>query len=306
MFCVSYKNILTKGIRIKILVALTIIIFSSNLFASGNCNFYLKEEMRRHCVEKKRDSSDYYSNYGYFYCRKFNSLLSETKNNKLTNFINITRPCLQKALNNEEIKKRSCQYSESHAFKSHPKCYIEGGYCKLDKQERLKVMSLVAGMNLIYKIEESLLQYMAVQKGCYNNNEHVGILESFKIIYEDLKNINNIGKEKIIKIFFSTPKTVESTVIFFQKAVSILKYGSSTETTNALASQYLKLKYNKTISTQTEECFKTLMEDCFKQQIITSGGGEEFSGVSDLALAIRRKPLDINQKLEKISNLKEK
>ena len=95
------------------------------------------------------------------------------------------------------------------AFESHPTCYKDSGYCSLTKEERLQVLSTVAGINLLLKLDESLLQYMSVVRKCVEAGEYNGIIETFNKILQDKENIKQFGQKKIKEIFFDIPKTTK-------------------------------------------------------------------------------------------------
>jgi hypothetical protein len=290
---------------ITFLIYSIFLLFSTNSFAQKDCSFYLKEEIRRVCLENKGDATDYFTHYGYFYCRKFNAVSTTNISSKLKSFINKTRPCLQKSLNHTKPKKLSCEKAEEYAFDTHPTCYAKGGYCKLDKNDRLKVLSIVAGINLLFKVDKSLLQYLGIHKECNDKNEYSGILESFKIIYEDKENLKTVGLERIKDIFFNIPKTSEKIIDFFKKAVSILKYGVSNSATNTVTNKYLELKYEGKLTAEKINCFDNFSNECM--------AGLDDLGLSKYEYAAYKKTSgyqvnqeqqeDINIKLKKISEL---
>ena len=281
-------------------------IFSCNIAiaANENCSYYLREEIRRGCLEKKNDSSDYLTHYGYFYCKKFEHLKSQTKNKKLEKFIKYTRSCLQGFLKEKKDKPIRCISLENYAFDTHPTCYVKGRFCELGIKEKLNVLSLVAGINLFSKIEKSLLQYLKIHKKCFDGREYAGIVESFKIIVEYKEDLKALGFNKIKEIFFSIPQTSEKIVDFFTKAVSILKYGQSSNENDFLSKQYLKMKYTRGLSPRAERCFETPTEKCLKSQNIKKLQNMATGKTLETISFANAKRDDINIKLNEISKLK--
>ena len=282
---------------------LTIFLFISlsyNITANENCSFYLQQEIFRGCLEKKNDSSDYLTHYGYYYCKKFENIENQTKEKKFKIFIKNTRSCLQDFLENKKPSSMTCVSLENHAFSSHPICYNKGGYCKLNKKERLEVLSTLLGINILFKIKKSLLQLLEVIRKCLGSKEYAGILETFKIISDDSENLKELSMKKIKKIFFSIPETSKKIVHFFIRSVSILKYGQSTDELDKLSAACLEVQYKRDPSLK---CFTNPTEKLFKDQNI-----EYSSKDIHMAKKLMNQPStqndDINIKLDKISKLR--
>lgn len=272
--------------------------YSKILIADDNCSFYLEQEIEKSCLFNEQSSSDYFTNYGYFFCRKFQTI--STTSNNIKSFVNKTRSCLQNELKKQN--KLSCNKIESIAFDSHPRCYKNSGYCTLTPNERQKIFSVVFGLNLLNKIDKSIIQYSSILHECHRSNENDSMYEVYRLISEDIINVKTLGFDLIKNIFYQIPDSVEKTDKFFKKALSVLKYGTSNKNTDKITDAYLVEKYsNKTVSNEIENCFNSYQKGCssYYQRYQIENSISQTSTMNSTKYLI-----DINQKLKEINDLK--
>ncbi len=282
----------------KNIILILLFTYTSILFADDKCSFYLEQEIEKTCLFNEKSSSDYFTNYGYFYCRKFQTL--STASDNIKSFVNKTRGCLQ-----EELKKKNklpCSKIENVAFDSHPKCYKNSGYCLLPPNERQKIFSIVFGLNLLNKLDKSIIQYASILHECSNSNENDSMFEVYQLISEDIYNVKTLSFELIKSIFYQIPDSVDKTDKFFKKALSVLKYGSSNKNTDKVTDAYLSEKYKtKNISNEFELCFNSYQKSCnnyYQRYQIENSISQATAMDNKIHIS------DINQKLKDINDLK--
>jgi hypothetical protein len=125
----------------KFLWPIILILSISSSFANSNCtpkedscDYYLclEEEMR--CGYK-----GFPLRYGYKFCQNFLDI--NTKSEELKNWLDKTRICLQESLDHSDLKQ--CSTLLNVSVKDHVKCYIDNGYCDLQKRDRRVVKKLI-------------------------------------------------------------------------------------------------------------------------------------------------------------------
>ncbi|XP_019856292.1 PREDICTED: uncharacterized protein LOC109584838 [Amphimedon queenslandica] len=96
--------------------------------ASGNCAFYSE------CVEKRVPCgpNGYALGYGGKYCIKFGENIDCFPANG-QQWINKVRICLETALVNSTVYRNNatCEDIKDYAFKTHPQCYLDAGFCSV-------------------------------------------------------------------------------------------------------------------------------------------------------------------------------
>lgn len=113
----------------------------------GTCDFYLCQELKNPC-----GLEGYNLSYGYKYCSRSKfKLLYEMKTTAGKDWVPKTFQCLERqnlmdslAIQQQnDLKKDTCKSIRKLAFKSHPDCYVEAGYCELSHAEQSNIIRLV-------------------------------------------------------------------------------------------------------------------------------------------------------------------
>ncbi len=164
-----------------------------------NCHYYLDLEKERGCWFHKNDVSDYLVKYGYKYCSSFENKLSEWDNPRKSWAIE-TRNCLQKYIRENEYK-YNCVQLEDKAFDSHPNCYKEAGFCKLDGKEKASVIWVALDLDIFLKPGKSFTQALALLRKCMTEqfNPIVSLYYSVATVAKHKTKFKNLAK-KILDI----------------------------------------------------------------------------------------------------------
>lgn len=113
----------------------------------GTCDFYLCQELKNPC-----GLEGYNLDFGYKYCSRSKfRLLDEMKTQLGKDWVPKTFQCLQNRNladsliieQQADLKKDVCKLIKKKAIKSHPDCYVEGGYCELSILEKSNIVELV-------------------------------------------------------------------------------------------------------------------------------------------------------------------
>jgi len=113
----------------------------------GTCDFYLCQEQKNPC-----GISGYNLGYGYKYCSKSKFELLDTMKTPLGKaWVPQVFKCLQKRSlvdslaieQDQELSQDTCKAIKKKAFKSHPDCYVEAGYCELSILEKSNIVELI-------------------------------------------------------------------------------------------------------------------------------------------------------------------
>ena len=108
----------------------------------SSCLFYDSLEVKFQCGKK-----GYPINYGKRFCLKFSN-----KRNRLSDegkeWLDSTRHCLQQSLYDLDPN-LSCKALRKKAFDSHIPCYLDNGYCGLDKKDRKLVIKTIFLSSLV-------------------------------------------------------------------------------------------------------------------------------------------------------------
>lgn len=113
----------------------------------GTCDFYLCQEQKNPC-----GIGGYNLGFGYKYCSRSKfDLLPKMKTPLGKSWVPQVFQCLQKrslvdSLSIEqqpELNQDTCKSIKKKAFKSHPDCYVEAGYCELTILEKSNIVELL-------------------------------------------------------------------------------------------------------------------------------------------------------------------
>lgn len=270
---------------------------------ASDCSLYLDIEKERQCLFNSPTETDYLTGYGYYYCRSFKKESKSTPT--ISKFVEDTLPCLQKKIKSK-YKEMSCGQIEEYAFQSHPTCYEEGNYCKLTQDQRKKIFTIVAGINVLFKIDKSLLQYMSIVKNCTKEGEYASIIYVFKTLLEDFENLKSISMDYIKSIFFDLPSSAKKIDDFFKKASAILGYGDSSKESQQAATAEAKFLYGSeaypTTFSQRASCLESDSRFCRENFSLSDIKTMEMIR-KQKSKASSEKAKDTNEQIKKIKNL---
>jgi hypothetical protein len=149
--------------------------------------------------------SSYPIAYGEKNCLKFQNNLSIFSATGQS-FIWSTMHCLQLALVATTACNSTCDSLTAAAFASHPKCYIEGGFCSLDIIDQLKVVWVI-GFDLF--TGPAMQQALQTAEGCGQQlleNAEAKIKDLLKLATNDVANavayLEQAAELNIFKTFF--------------------------------------------------------------------------------------------------------
>ncbi len=110
-------------------VWLSLLLFSLSALP---CDEYLQIHEDLEC---KR--SHYPKSYGYKYCTKFRSEINDQLSPQGLTWSKKTEKCLINKLSQKLVNDRvsRCSKVKKIAYSQHPGCYIESGFCELDKSD---------------------------------------------------------------------------------------------------------------------------------------------------------------------------
>ncbi len=123
-----------------------------------DCEYYL-------CIEaqKKCGSKGYLKSFGHKYCQRF-EMRSDTYFSLSTQkWIQQTKNCLIKKIDSFSSEKTSCKELRVKAFSSHVSCYVDAGFCEIDKKEKKKIYKIIGAAKLQPRIIKAGLQ---IRKSC--------------------------------------------------------------------------------------------------------------------------------------------
>ena len=120
-----------------------------------SCDFY------ENCIENTFScgASGYPMGYGKKYCSKFLQFYNDFPE-PAQKWIDLTLVCLKRALKPVAISQKTaytCDSIKNIAFKSHPQCYVDSGFCELFKPETMgeeNICKTLKGLWQVYEIKE--------------------------------------------------------------------------------------------------------------------------------------------------------
>lgn len=124
-----------------------------------NCDYYKKKQTALGCSK-----TNYLVSYGYRYCQIFEKKINRWKNQNKINWAKKTAQCLQ-----DKIKTNTtltCSNIESYAFKTHAQCYVNAGFCDLERLERVSIVLGIIRLNTFLKFKKSNEQYKQIRFLC--------------------------------------------------------------------------------------------------------------------------------------------
>lgn len=209
-----------------------------------NCDFYLKAE---EIVKCGRDGSLYLKDYGYYYCNEFKRE-SKSWSNQARKWVEDTGQCLQEMIFDNKNKRISpCSQMEEFAFDAHPICYKQYKICDLSIDEKLKIMSVVRGID--YVTRRSISQVLNVGLAClqqYLSPEETAAKKRFEA---STKNYNRQQREEV-KIFFTmAPSSKSERIEYFRSALNLMLSESPEKMDRSLIGAYIE-SYGNTAQLQ--------------------------------------------------------
>jgi hypothetical protein len=103
----------------------------------GSCDFYLCQEQKNPCGIK-----GYNLGFGYKYCSESKyKLIDQMKRPFAKDWVPKAFQCLQTRSFADSTK--DCSDIRKRAYKSHPDCYVEAGYCELTIWEKSNIIELI-------------------------------------------------------------------------------------------------------------------------------------------------------------------
>jgi hypothetical protein len=131
------------------------------------CSYYLNVEADLKCIENRGDDSNYLTEFGYRYCRKFSNLHDDNADNKdLRKWIEDTRLCLQQSV--KDIGTVKCKDLESKAIASHRPCYVSNGICAI-KSRWPTILATIFGFDLLGNASNSIHEAALITLDCIKN-----------------------------------------------------------------------------------------------------------------------------------------
>lgn len=108
----------------------------------GACDYYqCREETAT--PGQQCDSEGYYIPYGHKYCERFQKVTKNYVTPETVAWIDRTMVCLMNAIEDEVTPIDSCGVIKKKAFDSHPRCYLDAGFCDLPLSDMSKVFFTV-------------------------------------------------------------------------------------------------------------------------------------------------------------------
>ncbi|CAF3645542.1 unnamed protein product [Rotaria socialis] len=129
--------------------------------AKDNCDFYKCLESNYEC-----GPTGYPTSFGLKYCQKY----AEESSNftpQGQKWITLVRLCLQESLINDAVCKTNCSTIHNNAFKSHARCYISSGVCKLPSSDWNAIKKTV-GIATLLASKDAFLEALKTKIVCNN------------------------------------------------------------------------------------------------------------------------------------------
>jgi hypothetical protein len=128
------------------------------------CQAYLDLEAITSCREQVPFNQEYLISYGHKYCQIFLKKGPRWPR-RLAEWGAETRYCLQNELINNYLF-LNCQGINAFAFKSHPKCYQEAGFCDLSLPEKLLIIKELRLSDVRQRSLEMVEQIQEISRIC--------------------------------------------------------------------------------------------------------------------------------------------
>ncbi len=268
-----------------------------------NCGFYLDLEKDLGCWFKERDDSDYLVKYGYKFCNIFKNRALTWKDQRSA-WVKKTTFCLQNGLKDFHAP-ANCLALEDAAFKMHPGCYRDGGFCNLSKWKKTTIVFAAFGIDILLKPTNSFGQAFRLLKDCV-----VGVSGTANALFERGRNLAETNpklREELSKVFFLDGLSEKETDKYLNFALRRLLgevqgadkrgidafvaiYGSSRPAVISLGDIAKKCVFNAAIDVD---------ESC-RQAAALAGSDQDFKAISSI-------PPQIDQQtIEEILNYRKK
>lgn len=122
----------------------------------GSCQYYLCREKEHACGNK-----GYYLGFAYKYCRESKTKLVRHMSEDGKAWSQRVALCLQNSV--EQIPyDDNCTDAKQTAYREHSRCYLDSGYCDLNKKDQL---------NVLWFVKQELYQPQVLKQGLSILNE---------------------------------------------------------------------------------------------------------------------------------------
>lgn len=130
-----------------------------------SCRFYLELEAQMECVGRT-DGTEYLTEFGYKYCRRFHEMKKFWKDETLARFVERTGFCLQDALAGIPQRLNICSQITDYSFDAHPGCYHRSGFCDLNAFQQLQIVKVIASSDLKNQWKRTILNGLQTIQNC--------------------------------------------------------------------------------------------------------------------------------------------
>jgi hypothetical protein len=89
-------------------------------------------------------ANGYYLDFAYDYCRRYQAVTAPTMSPAGQTFLHTVRTCLMTVMDAEVPVTSSCSAVKKAGFESHPRCYIESGFCQLPVIDWIRILATIS------------------------------------------------------------------------------------------------------------------------------------------------------------------
>lgn len=194
-----------------------------------NCEFYDLIGRQLSCSSNE----DYCFQYGFKYCSKFQQLISNGDAG-ITKWVPKVTGCLQSALSDPFIYNEAssptsvsvCERVRFKAFDSHPKCYVDSGFCELSPSSKQATFNIVAWADMLSNLRYSLAQALSVSEVCKVSYFDAAWMAFTKLLFNLTRDVSEDVKELAASIVVETPVSGDERrlyVAWFSKSIQPLE-----------------------------------------------------------------------------------
>jgi hypothetical protein len=114
----------------------------------SQCNYYL---CRDQAAGSTCGPDGYYQGFGFQYCQRYMQVTAPLMSEAGQKFIRGTRSCLINAMDSQIAADESCSIVKEQAYDTHPKCYVDNGFCQLGLIDIALVVASISPQDLSFK-----------------------------------------------------------------------------------------------------------------------------------------------------------